>query len=111
MFEVSFDPRRTFHSGGDIDSIWSNGAYCVANVLRIQAACQPDTSPVPDRSDTVVCTQIAEAHANILKSRTLSIAPRYGSVHFELEVQSLDHLNRVLEALRAADLVVSAERA
>jgi GTP pyrophosphokinase len=58
-----------------------------------------------------VCTQIAEANANILKSRTLSIAPRYGSVHFELEVQSLDHLTRVLEALRAEDLVVSAERA
>ncbi|MGD2062800.1 MAG: RelA/SpoT family protein [Nitrospirota bacterium] len=57
-----------------------------------------------------VCTRIAEADANILKSRTLGIAPRYGSVHFEIEVRNLDHLNDVLEALRSADLVVSAER-
>jgi guanosine-3',5'-bis(diphosphate) 3'-pyrophosphohydrolase len=57
-----------------------------------------------------VCTRIADADANIVKSRTLSSGPRYGSIHFELEVRSLDHLNHVLDALRAADLVVSAER-
>jgi len=57
-----------------------------------------------------VCTRISENHANILKNRSLGTSARYGSIHFEIEVQSFDHLERLLNALRAEELVISAER-
>jgi guanosine-3',5'-bis(diphosphate) 3'-pyrophosphohydrolase len=57
-----------------------------------------------------VCTRISDNHANILKNRSLGISPRYGSFHFEIEVESFDHLQRLLSSLRGEELVISAER-
>jgi len=57
-----------------------------------------------------VCSRIGEQGGNILCTRTLGVGHRFGSAHFDLEVRNLNHLVRLLDALRGETVVVSAER-
>lgn len=88
-----------------IDLTWDSNASNIPFVCRINIVLLNQVSAL-----STISTEIARGGANIINFKILSRNSEYFEMNFDIEVNSIDHLDKIINSLRTKTIVQKVER-
>jgi GTP pyrophosphokinase len=89
-----------------IDLTWNNNASNIPFVCRISITLLNETAGL-----SVVTTEVARDGGNIINFKIINRNPDYFEMYFDIEVHSLDKLEKIINSLRTKEVVQQVSRA